>query len=331
MIGSVRTPVPAGAGGTVRPGRPAIVGRRAGRLRAEVLFLGCGVLLLPWAALLAAFPGGRPWAVLDLGEAAALCTAGVRLRRGLSPFWPAVLAGALLVLDAGCDLATASGGRELLAALLMAACAELPLAAKCWSTAFRRSSAPVSAAGRRRRPRLLRWRAAPSSPVGARPAGFPTEGVSVQNVHLTVQSVSGVVTGVPASRVYAGMSRRLRVTGDEPVHRSPGEPSRPAPGRDSSTTPAASGCGRPVRPPDRAPAAGPQVRAGHWASGRRPDRPRRVVSAAAGAAGSVRGGPGGPGARHRLAAEQRCRSGEVRSRQSHRYAAGSRRRSSAGV
>ncbi|MFC8716702.1 hypothetical protein [Kitasatospora sp. NPDC057198] len=215
MTAAVCVPASPGAGGVVRAGRPSAVGRRVGRLRAEVLFLGCGVLLLPWAALLAALPGGRPWAVLDLGEAAALCTAAARLRRGLSPFWPAVLAGLLLLTDAGCDVASASGGGELLTALLMAACAELPLAAKCWSTAFRRGVAPAPAAGRRPA-RSLRKRATTSTPVGERPAGFLTEGVPVRNAHLTARSAPGTAPGCPSSRVHTRMSDRLRAAGAGP-------------------------------------------------------------------------------------------------------------------
>ncbi len=318
-------PATAGAGGVVRVGRPAVPGRRAGWLRAEVLFLGCGLALLPWAALLAALPGGRPWAVLDLAEAAALTAASVQLRQGRSPFGPAVLAGVLLVTDAGFDLATASSGSELLVALLMAVCAELPLAAACWSTAYRAGGGPVPPAAGRHRPH--RGRAAASTPVGGGPTGFLMEGVSVQNIHLTARFASGIVSGPPASRLYAGMSNRLRVTAAWRGTSRPAAAAAPCPGTGPSVAPWVNGYGPPERSSGGARAAGLGGQAETRASRPGPGRTRRVAS---GAARTAVSGRRDPGVRRRPGPERQARFGEVRSRQSRRSAAGSRRRSPSG-
>ncbi|BAJ28349.1 hypothetical protein KSE_25360 [Kitasatospora setae KM-6054] len=295
-----------GAGGVVRVGRRAVV-RRAGWLRPEVLFLGCGLVLLPWAALLALLPDGTPWAVLDLVESAALSTAALRLRRGRTPSWSAGLAGVLLATDAGCDLATASGGSELLVALLMAVCAELPLAAVCWSTALRAGAVgpgggPVPAAGRGCR---SRGRVAVPVPVGGPPTGFLTEGVAVRSIHMLTGSVPGLLSGTPAGRVCAGQADRLRV--------------------------ATAGCrpDRPARSDRRAPAAGLRVRAEGWAPRPCPDRAHRAVlpaSAARMAATARRD----PGVHRRPAAERAPGLRELRARRLHRGAAGPRRRSAVG-
>ncbi|KDN85445.1 hypothetical protein KCH_26760 [Kitasatospora cheerisanensis KCTC 2395] len=136
---STFVPALAPVAGGVRPVRSAGPGLRVGPVRVELLFLGCGMVLLPWAVLLAALPGGLGWAVLDVVESAALSTAAVLLRQGRSPRAAAGLAAVLLVADAGCDVASALGGPELAVALLMAVCAELPLAALCCSVALGRS------------------------------------------------------------------------------------------------------------------------------------------------------------------------------------------------
>ncbi len=261
------------AGGVVPAGWPAGALRRVRWLRPEVLFPGCGLVLLPWSALLAVLPGGRPWAVLDVAESAALSVAAACLRRGRSPFWPAGLAGVLLVTDAGCDLATAADGPGLLVALLMAVCAELPLAAVCWSVGFRKGTVragggPAPAAGRW--PRLwmfqgsgvLRGRAVAPVPAGDPPIGFLTKGVSVQIIQLTARSTAGIVSGSPASRLYAAMSSRLRVTAAGSVRGCPATAAtgRSAAPRGTAASEAHRGH-RPAGPTDRAPTAGAHARA----------------------------------------------------------------------
>lgn len=330
-------------GGIVVAGRSARAVRRAGWLRTEVLFLGCGLVLLPWSALLAVLPGGRPWAVLDLVESAALSAAAACLRQGRSPFWPAGLAGALLVTDAGCDLAAAADGSELLVALLMAGCAELPLAAACWSAAVRPGAVragsvsdgpvgvgggPVPVAGRWRRFQVFRMLGAfrPCAvapvPVGSPPTGFLRKGVSVQTIQLTARS-AGIVSASPADRMYTGMSSRLRVTatGSGPG----GGPTATATGRSISTLPAATAAGirrpdHPARSNDRVPNAGSRPRAC-------PGRARRVAPAAprAAAASSRRN----PGLRQPATARPTCFR-ELRSRKLRQNAAGSTRRSTPG-
>ncbi|RPE34828.1 hypothetical protein EDD38_3166 [Kitasatospora cineracea] len=330
-------------GGVVVAGRSARAVRRAGWLRPQVLFLGCGLVLLPWSALLALLPGGRPWAVLDLVESAALAAAAACLRQGRSPFWPAGLAGALLVTDAGCDLATAAGGSEWLVALLMAGCAELPLAAACWSAAVRPGAVragsasdgpvgagggPVQVAGRWRRFRAFRMFGAfrpcavAPAPVGSPPTGFLRKGVSVQTIQLTARS-TGIVSASPADRMYTGMSSRLRVTatGSGPD----GGPTATATGRSVSALPAATAAGirrpdHPARSNDRAPNAGSRPRTC-------PGRAHRAASAAlrAAAASSRRN----PGLRRPAAARPTCFR-ELRSRKLRQNTAGSPRRSAPG-
>jgi hypothetical protein len=308
-----------------------------------VLFLGCGLVLLPWSALLAVLPGGRPWAVLDLVESAALVAAASCLRQGRSPFWPAGLAGALLVTDAGCDLAAAADSSELLVALLMAGCAELPLAAVCWSAAVRPGAVraesvsdgpvgsggdPVPVAGRWRRFRVFRMFGAFRScavapaPVGSPPTGFLRKGVSVQTIQLTARS-TGIVSASPANRMYAGMSSRLRVTA---AGSGPGDgPTAAETGRPISTLPAATAAGirrpdHPARSSDRAPNAGSRPRAC-------PGRVHRATPAAPRAAAASSRRP--PGLRRPAAARPTCFR-ELRSRKLRQNTAGSTRRPAPG-
>ncbi|RAJ42639.1 hypothetical protein K353_02311 [Kitasatospora sp. SolWspMP-SS2h] len=326
-------------GGVVPAGRPTGALRRVGWLRPEVLFPECGLVLLPWSALLAVLPGGRPWAVLDLAESAALSVAAAGLRRGRSPFWPAGLAGVLLVTDAGCDLATAAGEPGLLGALLMAVCAELPLAAVCWSVAFRKGTVragggPAPAAGRR--PRLwmfqvsgvFRGRAVAPVPVGGPPTGFFTKGVSVQTIQLTARSTAGIVSGAPTSRLYAAMSSRLRVTPAESVR---GCPAAAATGRSAAPRgPAASEVHRghrPAGPTGRALTAGAHARAEPRTSRPGPGRTPRTASAVArAAAASSRHRP----VPRRPATERPTCFRELRSRKLRQNAAGPRRPSFTG-
>ncbi|GAA4847926.1 hypothetical protein GCM10023235_25930 [Kitasatospora terrestris] len=123
---------------------------------ASRILVWCGLALVPWAALLATLPGGRGWAVLDLAEATALIIGGIRLHQGQGAHRFAVaLAAALLLGDACCDLATAAPGSELAAALLMAVCAEGPLAVLCGRLALDRPT-PVPTPPRPHRPALPR-------------------------------------------------------------------------------------------------------------------------------------------------------------------------------
>ncbi|MFJ5882549.1 hypothetical protein [Kitasatospora cineracea] len=310
-----------------------------------MLFLGCGLVLLPWSALLAVLPGGRPWAVLDLVESAALSAAAACLRQGRSAFWPAGLAGALLVADAGCDLAAAADGSELLVALLMAGCAELPLAAACWSAAIRPEAVraesaadgsvgagggPAPVTGQWRRFRVFRLSgvlrpcavAPVPVPVGSPSTGFLRKGVSMQTIQLTARS-AGIVSASPASRMYTGMSSRLRVTA---AGKGPdGGPTDTAAEPSAGALPAAKAAGmrwpdRPVRSNDRAPNAGSRPRAC-------PGRAHRAAAAVprTAAASSRRN----PGLRRPAAARPTCFR-ELRSRKLRQNAAGSPRRSAPG-
>ncbi|MFG2222144.1 hypothetical protein [Streptomyces sp. NPDC048644] len=101
---------------------------------------GAGLALLPWTVCLATTLPPRQaaaWIALDLLEAAALLTAGARLRRG-APGHRTAAAGAavLLTADAVVDVATAAGP-DLACAVAMALAAELPLAALCARLALR--------------------------------------------------------------------------------------------------------------------------------------------------------------------------------------------------
>ncbi|MCX5201327.1 hypothetical protein OG897_07645 [Streptomyces sp. NBC_00237] len=103
-----------------------------------------GLALLPWMGYLAAtLPPveAAAWIALDTLEAACLLAAGTRLREGRAARLPAAGAALLLAADACTDLLTSAPGPELAAALAMAGCAELPLAALC-AVLARRSPRP---------------------------------------------------------------------------------------------------------------------------------------------------------------------------------------------
>lgn len=118
-----------------------------------------GVALLPWLVVLAT---GLPttataphwtvaWVGLDAMEAAGLMATGLLTLRGSAHRAPVAAATAmLLVCDAWFDTTTASGS-GFGTAVLMAAGAELPLAAVCAVLAFRAARGPLvrqrSAAG----------------------------------------------------------------------------------------------------------------------------------------------------------------------------------------
>ncbi|MEV7772305.1 hypothetical protein [Kitasatospora sp. NPDC086791] len=89
------------------------------------------VALLPWLAVLAVCHE-TVWVVLDLVEFAALLALDALLRRRSPAARRAGAAVALLLTaDALADLACAGPGHAVLAALVMAGCVELPLAAVC--------------------------------------------------------------------------------------------------------------------------------------------------------------------------------------------------------
>ncbi|MER7669707.1 hypothetical protein ABTY61_14715 [Kitasatospora sp. NPDC096128] len=87
--------------------------------------------LLPWLMILAV-NHETPWVVLDLAEFAALLSLDALLRRGSAAApWLGGAVALLLAGDALADIACAGQGHAVLAALVMACCVELPLAAVC--------------------------------------------------------------------------------------------------------------------------------------------------------------------------------------------------------
>lgn len=129
------SPVPLGPH-TPRP-RPRLLG---------YVLAACGVALLPWLFVLAtslpaettAAKWSAAWVGLDALEALALITTGVlAVRRHALHALTAAVAATLLVADAWFDVMTAAPGADLASALVMAAAAELPLAAVCAVAAAR--------------------------------------------------------------------------------------------------------------------------------------------------------------------------------------------------
>ncbi|WP_051709401.1 hypothetical protein [Streptomyces sp. NRRL S-350] len=89
------------------------------------------VALLPWLAVLAV-DHETPWVVLDLVEFSALLSLDALLRRrSPAALWASAAVALLLTADATADIACAGPGHAVLAALVMAACVELPLAVAC--------------------------------------------------------------------------------------------------------------------------------------------------------------------------------------------------------
>jgi hypothetical protein len=115
--------------------RPTTTGRQ------PMVFLGAGLILLPWTAwLVLSLPSSQTahhwdlaWAGFDAALAAALVAAGVAAARG-SAFAPpaAIVAGTLLASDAWFDLLTSRGPAELATAAAEALLIELPLAYLCF-------------------------------------------------------------------------------------------------------------------------------------------------------------------------------------------------------
>jgi hypothetical protein len=113
--------------------------------------VGCGLALLPWLLVLATgLPGtataphwSYAWTGLDALEAVGLITTGLPAVRGGHPRAPVAAATAtLLVVDAWFDTMTAATYRDLMSALAMAVCAELPLAVLCMVMSVRATRIP---------------------------------------------------------------------------------------------------------------------------------------------------------------------------------------------
>ncbi|GLY79048.1 hypothetical protein [Actinoallomurus iriomotensis] len=104
------------------------------------LVIGVGLLMLPWVAGLVfilptrheAAHYGASWIGFDLALCAMLIRTGWLAQKGREHIeLSAAMTGTLLLVDAWFDVVTADSHRELAIALLLAFCAELPLAAFC--------------------------------------------------------------------------------------------------------------------------------------------------------------------------------------------------------
>ncbi|MEU6863943.1 hypothetical protein ABZ924_11805 [Streptomyces sp. NPDC046876] len=111
------------------------------------LLTGAALALLPWMAVLAVtLPPtaevahwSAAWIGLDVLLAAGLGGTGVLLRRRDPRAAPlAAATGALLLVDAWFDVTLSAPGTGQTTALVLAVCAELPLAAACAAVALRR-------------------------------------------------------------------------------------------------------------------------------------------------------------------------------------------------
>ncbi|MFE2720935.1 hypothetical protein [Kitasatospora sp. NPDC059327] len=120
------------------PARPAAPALPVWAPRVPAL---AALALLPWLAVLAVCHE-TAWVALDLCELTALLRLDALLRRrspaALRPAWVVAL---LLAGDALADIGTAGPGLPLLAALVMAGCVELPLAALCLALGRRAAGA----------------------------------------------------------------------------------------------------------------------------------------------------------------------------------------------
>ncbi|MFD9792176.1 LPXTG cell wall anchor domain-containing protein [Streptomyces sp. NPDC059070] len=122
---------------------------RIRRPRLATLLAGAGIALVPWMAVLTrTLPQtaevsnwATAWVGLDAALAVGLVGTGTLLRRRdprVSPL--AAATGALLLMDAWFDVTTSAPGPELTTALVLAVCAELPLAVGCAVVAVRRAA-----------------------------------------------------------------------------------------------------------------------------------------------------------------------------------------------
>ncbi|MGP9020941.1 hypothetical protein ACT1U9_21410 [Streptomyces sp. BR1] len=122
-----------------------VAGLRLPRL--ATLLTGAGAALLPWMVVLA---GTLPqttevsnwsaaWIGLDVLLAVGLTGTGALLKRGDARVGQAAAAtGALLLVDAWFDVMTSAPGPEFTTSVVLAVCAELPLAVACGVLAARR-------------------------------------------------------------------------------------------------------------------------------------------------------------------------------------------------
>lgn len=110
------------------------------------IFTGAGLAMLPWLFVLAtSLPAtttvprySTAWVGLDAVEAVGLFTTGRLLARGDRRYTlTAAVTGTALLLDAWFDVLGSTDGAQLATALVMAGCAELPLAAVCGRLALR--------------------------------------------------------------------------------------------------------------------------------------------------------------------------------------------------
>lgn len=104
------------------------------------IFTAAGMAMVPWLFVLAtSLPAttlvprySTAWVGLDAVEAVGLFTTGRLLARGDRRYaLTAAVTGTALLLDAWFDVLGATGAAQLATALVMAGCAELPLAAVC--------------------------------------------------------------------------------------------------------------------------------------------------------------------------------------------------------
>ncbi|MDJ0379866.1 hypothetical protein [Streptomyces sp. G-G2] len=127
---------------------PRFPARRAPR--AATVCTAAGMALVPWIVVLSrTLPHtvevshwSTAWIGLDVLLAGGLAGTGLLLRRR-DPRAGALAAAtaAVLVLDAWFDVTTSAAGDARVTALVLALCAELPLAALCASVALRRPDA----------------------------------------------------------------------------------------------------------------------------------------------------------------------------------------------
>ncbi|MFI1456100.1 LPXTG cell wall anchor domain-containing protein [Streptomyces roseus] len=127
--------------------------RRTTRPRLATLLTGAGVALLPWMVVLAkTLPQtaevsnwSTAWVGLDAVLAVGLSGTGLLLGRHDPRAAPlAAATAALLLMDAWFDVITAAPGSARAAALALALCAELPLAAACAAVAARPAGPPTA-------------------------------------------------------------------------------------------------------------------------------------------------------------------------------------------
>ncbi|WP_330333894.1 LPXTG cell wall anchor domain-containing protein [Streptomyces sp. NBC_00536] len=118
------------------------------------VLVAAGMALVPWIAVLSnTLPHtaevanwSTAWIGLDVMLAAALSGTGLLLKRGDARAGAlAAATAALLVLDAWFDVTTSAAGDARMTAVVLAVCAELPLAALCASVAARRPAATRTA------------------------------------------------------------------------------------------------------------------------------------------------------------------------------------------